>query len=164
MILTFKLLALLLILFMLFMVVMITFLLKVIIRTAPQDVQERLRDRPDPPAWKVAVGGVLALMCLAGMVATLVYAGVDAVRSGMSFGMTFVRFLILFEGYKLFDIVVLDWLMLTKLNIYQHFFPEVTGCESMESFGFNLRSQLIKVVVFAVLALAVAFVLGRCAV
>jgi len=159
--LTFKLLGLMLLGFTLFMVVTIAFLLKLIIKTAPQDVQERLKDRPDPPLWKTLLGILLAAACLIGIAAVLIYAGVDAVNTNMTFLQIFVRFLILFEGYKLFDMVVLDWLMLTKLDVYQRFFPEVRGCKSMEQFGFNLKSQLIKVVVFAGLALVIALVLSR---
>ena len=161
MVLTFKLLGIVLAAFALFMVVTIAFLLKLIIKTAPQDVQERLKDRPDLPFWKKVLGIILAAACLAAIAAAVIFAGEDAVRTDMSFGQIFIRFLILFEGYKLFDMVVLDWLMLTKLDVYQRFFPEVRGCESMEKFGFNLKSQLIKAAVFAVLALVIAFVLSR---
>jgi len=159
--LTFELLGMLIGLFVLFMVVSIAFLLKLIIRTAPEDVQERLKDRPDPPMWQTVLGIVLAAACLAGIAGVLIWAGADAVRTDMSFARIFVRFLILFEGYKLFDMVFLDWLMLTKLNVYQRFFPEVKGCKSMEKFGFNLKEQLIKIVIFALLALVVALILSR---
>jgi len=160
MLLNLKLLAMLLILFVLFMIVSIALLLKFIIRTAPADVQERLKGRPDPPLWKSALGAVIALACLGGIAGVLIYAGFDAVKSGMNFRQIFSRFLILFEGYKLFDMVFLDWLMLTKLNIYQRFFPEVAGCESMEKFGFNFKRQIVKVVVFALLAFVIALALS----
>ena len=159
--LTFLLLGILLAAFSLFMVVTIAFLLKLIIKTAPKDVQERLKDRPDPPLWQTVLGTVLAVMCLVVIVLVLIYAGRDAVLNGLGFWKIFARFLILFEGYKIFDMVVLDWLMLTKLNVYQRFFPEVKGCASMDKFGFNLKSQLIKVILFAFVALAVAFILSR---
>jgi len=139
-----------------FMVVTIAFLLKFIIKTAPKDVQERLAGRPNPPFWKTILGVILALICLAAIVGVLIYAGVDAVKEDMSFWQIFLRYLILFEGYKLFDIIFLDWLMLTKLNVYQHFFPEVAGCESMKQFGFNFKSQLVKIFVFAAAALVIA--------
>jgi len=160
MLLTIKLLGLLLLLFVAFMIICIAFLLKLIIKTAPEDVQERLANRPDPPLWKKILGFILAGACLVGIAGILIYAGVDCVRSGMGFGDIFLRYLTLFEGYKIFDMVVLDWLMLTKLHVYQRFFPEVEGCESMEHFGFNLKSQLVKVIVFAGIALVVAGVIG----
>jgi len=159
--LTFKLLFILLALFVLFMIVTIAFLLKLIIKTAPEDVQERLKDRPDPPVWKTVLGVILALFILGGIVYVLIYAGIDAVKNDLTFKEIFLRYLILFEGYKLFDMVFFDWLLLTKLNIYQTFFPEVKGCKSMESFGFNLKEQLIKLIVFAVLALVIALILAR---
>jgi len=159
--LTLILLACLLILFVLFMVVTIAFLLRIIIKTAPKDVQERLAGRPAQPVWKTVVGVVLALILLAGIAGVLIYAGYDAVSADMPFVKIFLRFLILFEGYKIFDMVVFDWLLLTKLNVYVRFFPEVEGCESMEKFGFNLKSQIIKIIAFAGLAAVIALVLSR---
>jgi len=158
MLLTLKLLVMLIVLFVLFMVISVKFLLQLIIKTAPKDVQERLRNR-HTPVWQMIVGIILDAVCLAGIVYVFITAGADAVRNNMGFIDVFARFFILLEGYKVFDIVVFDWLLLTKLNIYQHFFPEVKGCESMEKFGFNLKSQLLKAGLFALLAAVVALFL-----
>jgi len=159
MLMNFALLAALIVLFVLFMAAAIAFLLKLIIKTAPLDVQERLSGRPDAPAWKTALGIVICLCLLLGIAAVLVYAGFDAVRSHMGFWQIFLRFFILFAGYKLFDMFFFDYLLLTKMNVYQKFFPEVAGCRSMEKFGFNLKSQLLKLAAFTAAALIVAAVL-----
>jgi len=145
-------------LFVLFMAVTITFLLKLIIRTAPEDIREIIMKRPDPPVGHTVTGVILAVVILALIAGVIVYAGYDARNTHMSFGQTFMRFLILFEGYKVFDMVVFDWLLLTKLNVYQTLFPETAGCKGYEQFGFNLNSQLVKLVLFAGLAALAAYV------
>ncbi len=42
---------------------------------------------------------------------------VDTVKTELSFIEAFIRFFIITEGYKLFDIICFDYLMLTKLEI-----------------------------------------------
>jgi len=163
MLLTLKLLLLLLILFILFMIVCVAFLLKFIIKTAPKDIQERLKNRENPPLWKSVIGIVLALMCLTGIIWILVYAGINAIETNMTLWQIFLRYLILFVGYKLFDIIVFDWLLLTKLNIYQHFFPEIIGCESMQKFGFNFKNQVIKIFLFIIGAFIISLILSNIA-
>ncbi len=134
---------------------------KVIVRTAPKDIMEKVLARPDYPKWRTALGYALAALLAFGIAGILFWAGLDAVRKGMGFGAIFVRYLILLCGYKLFDMVCFDWLLLTRLNIFQRFFPETVGCEGYERFGFNLKSQLIKLAAFAVASLVIAAILSR---
>ena len=58
--------------------------------------------------------------------------------------------------WKAFDIIFLDWLLLTKTHFFQHFYPETEGCEGYHSFGFNRKGQLIRIVVFPFVAAALA--------
>ena len=57
--------------------------------------------------------------------------------------------------------VCFDYILLTKLNIFQKLFPETVGCKGYEKFGFNLKSQIIKILVFAVISVVIAVVLSR---
>lgn len=116
--LTFALLGLLLVLVVIFFAVSCAFLLKFFIKSAPKDVQERMKGRLDQPAWKTALGVVLILAVSAGVIAIFIYAGNDAMSRGWGFWQIFVRYLILFEGYKIFDMVVFDYILLTRLNIF----------------------------------------------
>ena len=137
----------------------VTFIPKFIVKSAPDDIRDKVLARPDYPVWKTVVGWTLTVILLAALIGVLVWAGVDAVRNGMGFWRIFLRFLIILEGYKIFDMVCFDWILLTKLNIFQHFFPETIGCKGYEQFGFNLKSQIAKMFVFAAVAAAVAGVL-----
>lgn len=134
---------------------------KVIVKTAPKDIQEKVLARPDYPKWRTALGFALAALIAQGIASILLWADVDAVQKEMGFGAICGRYLILLCGYKLFDMVCFDCLLLTKLNVFQRFFPETVGCEGYEHFGFNLKSQLIKLAVFAAVSFLIAAVLSR---
>ena len=143
----------------LFLAETVAFIPKMIVKTAPKDIQEKVLARPDAPKWKTVTGLILAVLLLLCIAGVLVWAGVDALQKDMGFGEIWLRYLILLEGYKLFDIVFFDWILLTKLHIFQHFFPETVGCKGYNSFGFNGKSQIAKMILFAVISAAVAGVL-----
>lgn len=144
-----------------FLAVTVACIPKVIVKTAPKDIQEKVLDRPDYPKWRTALGFVLAALVALGIAGVLLWAGADAVQRRMRFGGILIRFLILLCGYKLFDMVCFDWLLLTKLHIFQHFFPETIGCKGYEHFGFNLKSQLLKLVSFAAMSAIIAAILSN---
>ncbi|HAJ98246.1 MAG TPA: hypothetical protein DCO72_10985, partial [Ruminococcus sp.] len=98
--LSFILLAILLAVAVIFMTVTVTFIPKIIVRTAPEDIREKVLARPDAPVWKTVTGCILAVLILLCTVGVLIYAGMDAVKNHMNFMQIFVRYLILLEGYK----------------------------------------------------------------
>ena len=63
------------------------------------------------------------------------------------------------EGYKLFDIICFDFIMITKLKLPEKIYPETAGAKGYDNFGFNAKSQTIKIVVFCGISLLLAFVL-----
>ena len=158
---SFCLLLLLLVLVVAFMAATVALIPKIMVYSAPPDIRERVRARPDGPGWKTALGILIAVLLLAGAAAILVWAGIDAVRNHFSFRQIFLRYLILLEGYKFFDMFCFDYILLTKLHIFQHFFPETIGCEGYKKYGFNLKSQLLKVAAFAVISFVIAWILSR---
>ncbi len=103
---------------------------------------------------------VFVIIVATGILVVFVWADYDAVQNDWQFGMIFVRFLILLEGYKIFDMICFDYILLTKLNIFQTFFPETIRCKGYKSFGFNLKSQVIKIFVFAAIAFAISVILS----
>lgn len=133
---------------------------KAIVKTAPKDIQEKVLARPDYPKWRTILGIILLIIIAIGILSVFVWAGYDAVQNDWEFGMIFVRFLILLEGYKIFDMICFDYILLTKLNIFQTFFPETVGCKGYEKFGFNLKSQIVKIFVFAAIAFVISMILA----
>ena len=59
---------------------------------------------------------------------------------------------------KAFDIIFLDWFLLTRSHFYQHYYPETEGCVSYRQFGFNRKQQIGKIVLFPFVALLLAWI------
>ena len=83
----------------------------------PEDIQERLRPRIESITLtpKRIIGKILFALILLGMLGIFVFAGVNGIRNGFTYGQFLIRFLIIGVGIKLFDIIVFDWFVITKL-------------------------------------------------
>ena len=137
----------------------VIFIPKIAVLSAPKDIKEIMLARPDYPQWKTVVGITLVTILFLIILGILIWAGVDAKNNNYNFSMIFIRYLILLEGYKIFDMICFDYILLTKLNIFQKMFPETIGCKGYESYGFNLKSQIIKLIVFAIISCVIALIL-----
>lgn len=104
------------------------------------------------------MGWVLMLFSLLMILGALVIAVWDGIRSGFMFRQFFVRLVIMFSIYKLYDMIFFDYFLLMRFHFFQHYYPEVESVFSApdRSYGFNIRSQLLKLIVVfpAVSALA----------
>ena len=109
----------------------------------PKDVQEKLRPRLEslPMSLKRALGWIILTLFVAGYLALFVVGGIDSLRRGFTFGQFFLRFFTIGAVIKAFDILVLDWFLLTKTHFFQHYFPETEGCAGWQDFGYNRRQQ-----------------------
>ncbi|SDB08762.1 hypothetical protein SAMN02910317_00447 [Ruminococcaceae bacterium FB2012] len=124
--------------------------------TAPKDVQAAVQPKPERFKGQHLIGWKLIFLSLLMIICAAVIAVWDGVKNGFTFWQFFARFLIILYCYKAFDMVCFDWLLLTKSHFFQHYYPETEGCESYRKFGFNLRSQLIKLAVFPIVSAAAA--------
>lgn len=52
----------------------------------------------------------------------------------------------------------LDWFLLTKSRLFQHYYPETEGCVGYHQFGFNRKKQLTRIVLFPFLSLLLAWI------
>lgn len=126
---------------------------------APDDIKEMMSKLPDRAAWITILGVCIMIAGFIGVIAVFIWAAIDILKTDMSFKEAFFRFLILTEGYKLFDIVCFDYLMLTKLKLPVKIYPETAGAKGYDNFGFNAKSQMMKLAVFFGISLILAFVL-----
>ncbi len=124
--------------------------------TAPKDIQAAALDHEERFPGARRLGWKLALICLFAIAGAFFYGGLDGVRRGFTFPQFFLRFITMLYLWKAFDIIFLDWLLLTKTHFFQHFYPETEGCEGYHSFGFNRKGQLIRIAVFPFIAAALA--------
>ena len=97
---------------------------KGLIKNFPKDVQERLEPRLSelPMSAKRVAGWAALLLILAMMIGVFIWGGLDGIKQGYGFGRLFVRFLIIGFGVKAFDIIGLDYFLLTKTHFFQHYF------------------------------------------
>lgn len=125
--------------------------------TAPRDVQEKIQDHEERFPGMHILGYVLCVAAIAMIAGSVIIAVWNGIQRGFGFLQFFIRFMIMLEGYKIWDMLFLDSYLLTKSNFYQHYYPEVEGCESMKKFGFNFKEQLLKLlVIFPAVSLAIA--------
>ena len=128
----------------------------------PEDVQEVLEPRLDqidrlPKAPRIFGSILIIIMCLL-FVGVFVFGGIDGIRNEYTYSQFLLRFLIIAFGTKAFDIIALDYLLLTKTNFFPHFFPETKGCAGWQRFGYNRKQHLKQSIIMLICCLVMAFV------
>ena len=126
--------------------------------TAPKDIQAAAKDHPERFRGARVLGWKLAIISLLLMIGAFVYGGYDGVKNGFGFWQHWLRFALMLYLWKAFDIICLDWLLLTKSHFFQHFYPETEGCAGYHQFGFNRKEQLIRLTVFPFAAALMALI------
>lgn len=124
--------------------------------TAPKDIRDAVTEHPERFRGARVLGWILAIVCLFLIVGVFVYGAFDGIKNGYSFSRFFLRFLVILYLWKAFDVVCFDWFLLTRSRFFQRFFPETEGCAGYHSFGFNLKGQVIRLIVFPFAAAALA--------
>ncbi len=92
------------------------------------------------------------LLCVALCIAAFVWVGYDGLHHNLGFSILLRRYAAILYLYELFDILFLDWYLLTKSGFYQHFYPETIGCAGYHSFGFNWKGKVALAVAIPLLA------------
>lgn len=125
--------------------------------SAPKEAREVIKPRDNELFYGArAMGWVMiaiSIMMILGAGAVSVW---DGLRSGFSFMGFFLRFVSIFTIYKLYDMIFFDWFLLCRYRFFQYYYPEVESVYRGRKYGFNLKSQLLKLLVIfpAVSALA----------
>lgn len=128
--------------------------------TAPKDVQKKVQVHEERFPGMHILGYVLGVVAIAMIAGSVVIAVWDGIKNGYGFLQFLVRFLIMLEGYKIWDMLFLDNYLLTKSNFFKHYYPEIEGCESLKKSGrdlYNFKEQVLKLlIIFPVVSLAIA--------
>ena len=125
--------------------------------SAPKEAQAVIQPRENELFYGARVIGwtlmVFAFLMILGVGVLSVW---DGFRSGFTFSQFFLRFVLIFTIYKLYDMVCFDYFLLIKFKFFQYYYPEVESVYRGRKYGFNIKSQLIKLLVIfpAVSALA----------
>lgn len=116
--------------------------------SAPRDARERIQPKPERFAGQHLLGWALLLLSLLAVVSAAVLAVWDGVRAGFGFWGFFARFLTMLYAYKAYDMICFDFLLVTRSRFFQRYYPEVDECESFHKYGFNLKSQIVRILVY----------------
>ena len=125
--------------------------------SAPKEAQEVLRPRTEELFYGARkIGWVLMVISTLTILGVCVISVWDGLRSGFTFSQFFTRFVVILTAYKAFDMIFIDWFLLCRFRFFQHFYPEVESVFDGRTYGFNLKSQLLKLLVIFPAASALA--------
>ena len=125
--------------------------------SAPKEALELLKPRNDEVFFGArAMGWVLmtiSILMILGVGAVSIW---DGFRNGFSFFQFFLRFVLIFTVYKAYGMIFFDWFLLCRSRFFQHYYPEVSPVYNGRKYGYNLKSQLLKLLVIFPAASALA--------
>ena len=67
-----------------------------------------------------------------------------------------MRFVLILTIYKLYDMICFDYFLLLKFHFFQYYYPEAGDVMEGRKYGFNIKSQLLKLLVIFPMASALA--------
>ena len=125
--------------------------------SAPKEAQEVIQPRDKELFYGARVIGwtlmIFSILMIAGVGILSIWEGF---RSGFTFWQFFLRFVLIFTIYKIYDMICFDWFLLCRFRFFQHYFPEVNSVYNGRKYGYNIRSQLLKLLVIFPAASALA--------
>ena len=125
--------------------------------SAPKEALDLLKPRNEELfRGAKAMGWALMIISILLILGVGVVAVWDGMRSGFSFSQFFLRFVWIFTIYKAYDMIFFDWFLLCRFRFFQYYCPEVALVYDGRKYGYNLKSQLLKLLVLFPAASALA--------
>ena len=125
--------------------------------SAPREAQKVIRPRTKELFYGArAIGWTLMVFSMLMILGVGVISIWDGFRSGFTFWQFFLRFVLIFTIYKIYDMIFFDYFLLMKFKFFQHYYPEVESVYSGRKYGYNLKSQLLKLLIVFPAASALA--------
>lgn len=125
--------------------------------SAPKEAQEAIQPREHELFYGARVIGrtlmIFSFLMIAGVGIISIW---DGFRSGFTFFQFFLRFVFIFTVYKIYDMICFDYFLLMKYQFFQHYYPEITDVYKNRKYGYNIKSQLLKLIVIFPAASALA--------
>ena len=128
-----------------------------LLRFFPQDIEEKARQHKPPFPAAPVIGWIIMLLCALGFIGVIVYGGWDGLQNGFTFRQFLTRFLISLFGMKAFDIIALDYVLITKTQFFSIKFRRQKAVPD-HSFGYNRKEQLKHILALPFAALLTAWV------
>lgn len=125
--------------------------------SAPKEAQEVIQPRDKELFYGARVIGwtlmIFSFLMIAGVGIISIW---DGFRNGYDFLQFFLRFVLILTIYKIYDMICFDWFLLCRFRFFQHYYPEVNSVYNGRKYGYNIRSQLLKLLVIFPAASALA--------
>ena len=113
--------------------------------SAPKEAQEVLLPRDHELFFGArTIGWTLMVFSFLMILGVGVVSIWDGFRSGFTFWQFFIRFVSIFTIYKLYDMICFDYYLLCRFRFFQFYYPEVEEVYRNRKYGYNLKSQLLK--------------------
>ena len=125
--------------------------------SAPKEAQELLKPREQELFYGArTIGWTLMVFSILLILGVGILSIWDGFRSGFDFRQFFLRFVLIFTIYKLYDMICFDYFLLCKFRFFQFYYPEVEEVYRNRKYGYNLKSQLLKLLLIFPAASALA--------
>ena len=125
--------------------------------SAPREAREVIKPRENELFYGARkIGWTLLAFSILMILGVGVISIWDGFRCSFTFSQFFLRFALIFTIYKLYDMVCFDYFLLMKFHFFQYYYPEVQSVYPLKKYGFNLKSQLLKLLVIFPAASALA--------
>lgn len=125
--------------------------------SAPKEAREVLVQREKELFYGARkIGWALFVISVLMILGVGVIAVWDGFRSSFTFRQFFLRFVLIFTIYKICDMTLIDNFLLLKSHFFQHYYPETEQVMEERKYGFNIKSQLLKLLVIFPAASALA--------
>ncbi len=116
--------------------------------SAPKEVQKVIKPREKELFYGARIIGwtlmVFSILMIFGVGVIAIW---DGVRNGFTFPQFFLRFVLIFTIYKVYDMICFDYFLLMKFRFFQYYYPEAANVCVNQKYGFNIKSQLLKLLV-----------------
>ena len=116
--------------------------------SAPKEAIEVTPDyMPERFKGQHVVGYIMVTIAFALMGGAVVIGAWNGIKNDFTFWQFFFRFVFIFSAYKIYDMICFDYFLLMKYHFFQFYFPEVEKVYTGRKYGYNLKSQLLKLLV-----------------
>lgn len=130
---------------------------KELFSSAPKEVREVILPREKELFYGArTIGWALMIFSVLIILGVGIVSVWDGFRNGFTFWQFFTRFVVIFTVYKLYDMICFDYFLLMKFHFFQFYYPETQIALAGRKYGFNIKSQLLKLLVIFPAASAIA--------
>lgn len=125
--------------------------------SAPKEAQALLQPRDKELFYGArAIGWTLVVFSFLLIIGVGVVSIWDGFRNEFTFLQFFLRFVLIFTIYKIYDMTCFDYFLLVKFRFFQYYYPEVASVYNGRKYGYIIKSQLLKLLVIFPAASALA--------